>query len=87
MLQQTFLKEKEFKLKIMSRRYFYLLLLTLCIIEIVQVLFVWKFLDWFKVHNGEFIYLMLFTMSITALGVMTYFLARGIYSVIKYKGK
>lgn len=71
----------------MRRRYFILLLLALCIIEALQGLFIWKFLDWFKVHNGEFIYLMLFSMSMIAFGFMTYFLARGIYSLFINKRK
>lgn len=67
----------------MKRTYFHLLLATLLSIEVVQILFCLNFLDWFKEHKVYPIYPILFAMSFTALGVMTYFLIRGIYSITK----
>ena len=71
----------------MKRTYFHLFLLTLAIIEVVQILFCLNFLDWFKEHKAYAVYPILFSMSFTALGVMTYFVVRGIYSIIKWKRK
>lgn len=68
----------------MRKSYFYLLMVILFIIESTQILFVLKFIDFFKEHNIEFIYPILFSMSITALGVMTYFLITGIWT-LKYR--
>ena len=68
----------------MRKSLFYLFISLLFIIEVTQTLFVLKFLEWFKEHNVEFIYPILFSMSITALGIMTYFLIRGIWT-LKYR--
>lgn len=65
----------------MRKRLFYLLLALLFLIEVVQVWFVWKYLVWFKEQEIEFIYPILFAISFTALGLMTYFLIRGIASI------
>jgi hypothetical protein len=65
----------------MRKRFFYLLLTLLVLIEAAQAWFVLKYLEWFKEHGVEFIYPVLFSISFIALGLLTYFLILGVKSI------
>jgi len=64
-----------------------LALAALAVIEVTQIIFVMKFLDWFKEHTATWVYPLLFSMSLIAMGIMTYFLGRGIWSLKNWKRK
>lgn len=68
----------------MRKNYFYLLLSALGFIMILQALFVLQFLEWFQAHNVKIIYPLFFSMSTVSLGVMIYFVIRGIMT-LKYR--
>lgn len=71
----------------MKKQLFYLFIFILFAIEIIQCLFIMKFIKWYEQYDVNFIYLILFSMSIVSFGIMTFFLVKGIYTLIKYKRK
>lgn len=65
----------------MRKDTFYALLFILMIIEVIQILFVLNFLEWFKAQGVYFVYPVLFSMSFVVLGIITFFLIKGIWSL------
>ncbi len=67
----------------MNRKIFYFIMLAALLIETTQILFIIKYLDWFAAHGIEFIYPILFSMSVIGFCALTYCLIRGTKSLFR----
>lgn len=62
-------------------------LIALLIVEIIQTIFVYHFLNWFEEKGISFLYHVLFSFSLGFLIALGYFLTRGSWYTVLYKIK